>query len=405
MAHVSQAPIAPPVRAVFEVLGRAGVRWCLLRGERPGAHDLDLLVAREDIAVLAAAVRPLGFVAVPTPLRGSHQFFVSYVPSLDQWLILDVVTELSFGPDYSLRTRAASGCLARREAVGPLVVPSEDDAFWALLLHRMLDRGSFRSRDQERLHELVRGARTDGPLARFAAAICPGDGDPAAIVAAVRRSQWGELSALGGQLVASWRRKHVARFTARRVMASVAWRLGPIVWGLARPGLRVALVAEEAGAANDQAAALARSFYLPVTPFRAVEVGSLDARRVARPKPVARRLSASALRCIVARLHQLRGRLVVLPVAASASERAGTASRAAAPGFRAQVVLDVRHGGANGSAPGRKKPGEERYLGVGGIGPHCIESDGTSERDPEALASVGRELNASVWRAYCERRG
>ena len=363
------------------------MRWCLLRGETdpgPGAHDLDLLVAPEDIAMLAAAVRPLGFVAVPTPARGSHQFFVSYVPSLDQWLILDVVTELSFGPDYSLRTHAASGCLARRETVGPVVVPSDDDAFWALLLHRILDRGSFRRRDQERLHQLVGGARTDGALARFAAAICPGDGDPAAIVAAVRRSEWGELSALGGQLLASWRRKHLARFTARRVKASVAWRLGPFVSGLALPGLRVALVAEEAGAASDPAAALARNFYLPVAPLRAVEVGPPDARLIARPKRVARRLPASAVRCIVARVHQLRGRLVVLPVAAAASEPAGTASRAAAPGFRAQVVLDVRRGGANGSGPGRKKPDEERYLGVG---------------------AVCRELNARVWRAYCERRG
>ena len=372
---------------MFEALGQAGVRWCLLRGETdpsPGAHDLDLLVAPEDTAVLAAAVRPLGFVAVPTPGRGSHQFFVSYVPSLDQWLILDVVTELSFGPDYSLRTQAASGCLARRVAVGPLVLPSDDDAFWALLLHRMLDRNSFRSRDQERLRQLVPEARTDGALARFAAAICPGDGDPAAIVAAVRRSEWGELSALGGQLLASWQRKHLARFAARRVMASVAWRLGSFVSGLALPGLRVALVAEEAGAASDPAAALARNFYLPVTPLRSVDVAPQDARRVARPSLIVRRLPASALRCIVARLHQLRGRLVVLPVAAPATEPALTASRTAAPGFRAQLVFDVRHGGANGTAPGRRKPGEERYLGVG---------------------AVCRELNAGVWRAYCERRG
>jgi hypothetical protein len=382
------------------------VRWCLLRGEtdlRPASHDLDLLVAPEDLTALAAAVRPLGFAAVPTPARGSHQFFVSYLSALDRWMILDVVTELSFGPAYVLRTRAAAGCLARRERHGSVVVPSDDDAFWALLLHRLLDRdGSFRAQDRQRLQRLVRGARPDGALAGFAAAICPGDADPVAMVAAVRRGEWSALSRLGEQLLETWRRKHRAQYLVRSVIASVAWRLGPRVAGVALPGLRVAIVAEDAATARDQATALARSFYLPVSPLDVVEPpGPRDGAGA-----VARRLPASAALWFCAHLHQLDGRLVALPVAAPASERADVAIRAAAPGFRAQLVFDIRRGGVTERAPGRQeKPPEGRYLSVRGIPLQGTKWDGTPDRDSERRSVLGRELTAGLWRAYCERRG
>jgi hypothetical protein len=364
-ARISEGPIAPAIQDVFEALERAAVRWCLLRGETdlaPTAHDLDLLVSPDQVPTLAAAVRPLGFAPVPTPARGSHQFFVSYVCELDRWLILDVVTELSFGPGYLLRTRAAAGCLARRETVGSLVVPSADDGFWVLLLHRLLDRESFRASDRERLQRLVAAARTDGALARFAAALCPAGWDPAAIVAAVRRNEWGALSGLGGQLRADWRRKHLARLMVRRLVAAVA-RIGSRVSGRARPGLRVALVADEVATARQLAAALARSFYLPVTPLASVEPSRLGGTG----RLATRHLRTSAARCVVARLHQLRGRLVALPVCAPLSESTDAAVRAAAPGFRAHLVFDIRQHSGNGSA-----------------------------RE--------RELTADLWQAYCERR-
>src|ERR671932_615140 len=78
----------PTAVAVFTALNRAGVGWCLLRGEG----------------------------RLQAPLH-------------------DVVTELSYGPGYAIETRAAAGCLARRERVGELRLLAADDAFWTLLLH------------------------------------------------------------------------------------------------------------------------------------------------------------------------------------------------------------------------------------------------------------------------------
>src|SRR5215210_4713129 len=116
-ADLSATPAAihPTAAAVFEALEQAGVRWCLLRGEgrlEAPPHDVDLLVAPADLARMANAVRPLGFIPVPTWGRGSHRFFVAYLPSFDDWFVLDVVTELAYGPGYAMRTGAAEGCLA-----------------------------------------------------------------------------------------------------------------------------------------------------------------------------------------------------------------------------------------------------------------------------------------------------
>jgi hypothetical protein len=405
-ARASENPVASPVRAVFDALQRAGVRWCLLRGETdlsPTAHDLDLLVAPEDVPTLAAAVRPLGLVRVPTFAGGSHRFFVSYLRALDRWLILDVVTELSYGPGYSVGTRAAASCLARRQATGSLVVPAPDDAFWALLLHRLLDRGSFRTRDQERLQRLVGAARTDGPLARFAAAICPAGWNPAAIVAAVSRGDWRSLSELGARLLAGWRREHPAQFVVGRLVAPVARRLGPRLSGRAVPGLRVALVADEADTAAELAAALADSFHLPVTRLQGAERPLM----AGPARPVVWRFPASAAQYVVARLRQLRGRMVILPLAAPASASIEVAERAAASGFRAQLVFDLRRADANGSAPrrGKKTAHEQRYLGLRGTTIKRIERTAARDGDSETLAAVRRKLTAELWQAYCERRG
>jgi hypothetical protein len=338
--------IHPTAAAVFEALERAGVQWCLLRGEHrleSPPHDVDLLVARSDLATMSSAIHPLGFIPVPTWARGSHRFFVAHLATDDRWFLLDVVTELAYGPGYALRTGATGGCLARRQCIGSLAVLSADDALWTLLLHCLLDRGDFPVHQVERLHRLVESARADGPLAWFAAAACPPGWNAARMLAAVGDDDWNALRALAPQMVARWRQRHPVQFWMRSVVDRVAWRLAPLHRLLALRGLRVALVSDEPELAQAVAVGIPGSFYFPVS--------VLDAPSV---RPLAR--------AVVARYQQARGHLVVLPMAADAAGGPTSLS------LRPDLVVRLRRG------------------------------DGD-------IARVRRDVVEQIWRAYGQRRG
>ena len=201
--------LRPLIREVFAALDRAGVRWCLLRGaESPDtqAGDVDLLVARDDAARLTGAIAPLGFARLPAWGYGSHRFHLGYDAATDRWLKLDVVTELAFGPWFSLPSETAPLCLSRRLRRGSAVVLDDSDAFWCLLLHRLLDKGSVGAAAAA----LARLARAPGcaesPLAYDIERIAPDTCTPLLLDAA-RRSAWIELEAAGPALAAAWRRR------------------------------------------------------------------------------------------------------------------------------------------------------------------------------------------------------
>ncbi|MBD0282191.1 MAG: hypothetical protein ICV69_08370 [Thermoleophilaceae bacterium] len=295
----------PLVAAVFAALERAGVRWALLRGEGRLAappHDVDLLVDPADVASLADAVRPLGFLPVPTWDKGSHRFFVARAPSLGRWVILDVVTELCYGPAYALRSGAAAGCLARREAVGSLALLTPDDAFWTLLLHCILNRGDFPEHQRERLRALCPAARPHSELGLFASSICAEGWDAERLLMGVRAERWAALSALSDDLVRTWRQRHPAAFALRRGLAIVSRRTSPLHTLLRRRGLAAALVGDDDGRARAVATVAARDFYYPT-------------RVIGVPRPAgarARDARRAVARSAVVRFHQGRGRLVIL---------------------------------------------------------------------------------------------
>jgi hypothetical protein len=122
---------------------------------------------------LRAALTPLGFTPLRAWGRGPHRFFVAYDEASGRRIKLDVVTELAYGRYQELRTDAAAGCLARRRYVGNLALLSPRDAFWALVLHCMLDRGAFSAPHRERLLELAGDADCGGELGRVAEAAFP----------------------------------------------------------------------------------------------------------------------------------------------------------------------------------------------------------------------------------------
>jgi thymidylate kinase len=307
----------PMLKTVFDAFERVGIAWCLLRGETgeefPGG-DLDLLVSRDDLGRARQILKALGFAPLPAWGRGSHHFFLSYHPPTDRWIELDIVTELSYGPDFSLETGAQGGCLARRQYHDGVAVLAPDDAFWTLLLHCLLDKGEFPIHHRVRLSELATEARTESQLAHVVARACPAGWTVERIVASVRHGEWSVLADLAPLLAAKWARQDPLR-TLRRVAVNRFFRLleKPLMLRRRR-GLSVALLGPDGVGKSTLAESVSRSYYFPSrlvymgmwsrdeTDPSGLPAAILQALR--RPFRVWRRYA-------MALYHQTRGRLVI----------------------------------------------------------------------------------------------
>ena len=301
MSPAFTVPVRPPVvhprlAALLAAADRAGSRWCLLRGASdlhvPGG-EVDLLAHRDDVGRLERGLAAAGAAAVAAPGRGTHRFHLAYDAASDSWLKLDVVTELEFGTAQELRTRAAAAVLARRRRLGSVVVPAPADAFWALLLHELLDRRTLRDDDGTRaeLATLARAAlRDDSPLRGVVDAACPAGWSATRIAAVAARGGTDELAPLRAALIACWpdggpavRRARVVRAHARRRLHRAAPTSG-------MPGAIVAVTGADGAARAAAAEALAAAWPAPARTVR--QAG----------------LAGAAL----ARLHRGAGRLAII---------------------------------------------------------------------------------------------
>jgi thymidylate kinase len=310
--------VHPKLAALFRALDEAGARWCVLRGETDLLHpagDVDLLIAPEDAHGLHDSARSLGFARLPAWGYGSHAFFLAYDASRDLWIKLDAVTELAYGPGFTLATGAESECLARRRQVAGVPVLDESDAFWTLLLHRLLDKnGPPPAGDAARLAELASRGPADGPLERLIASLCPEGWDTARITGAVERGDWASLAELAAALRASWRQARRAD-VRRRELAGRLWHWSGKWLRLSRrTGVSVALLGPDGAGKSTLAAELESRFYLPV---RSVYMGLYQnpaPRRSRRLRPVprsAKRVATQWGRWLEGAYHRRRGRLVV----------------------------------------------------------------------------------------------
>ena len=409
----------PTLESLFRALDDEGVVWSLLRGEADLAlpeGDVDLLVALEHVPRLRRIAVGLGFAPVPAWGYGSHAFFVSYDAAADLWLKLDVVTELAFGSDYALATGAEAGCLERRQRVDGLPVLSDDDAFWTLLLHRLLDKGDVGSRDAARLPALAERARTDGMLARTVDSLCPPGWSAGRIVAAASKSEWASLAALGPELAASWRQARRAD-VRRRTLANRSRRWsGKLLRWRRRRGLRVALLAPDGAGKSTLTSGVQDAFYFPV---RSINMGLYQVRRPRGRGHVpglglTRQLSRQWAGWLEGAYHQRRGRLVLfdryaydalLPTRFRYS-RLGKARRwllaHACPAPELVVMLD---------APGEvlyERKGEktaalletqrQAYRALLSRLPRAVVVDASREAE-----EVRPEVTAIIWREYVRR--
>jgi hypothetical protein len=312
----TRAHAHPKLTALFRALDDEGVVWCLLRGEADLAlpeGDVDLLVAPWHLPRVRRVAARLGFAPVPAPGYGSHAFFVSYDALGDLWIKLDVVTELAFGPNYSLATGAEAECLERRRRVGGIPVLSDDDAFWTLLLHRLLDKGGVGSRDAARLPVLAEAARTDSTLARTVESLCPPDWSAGSIISAASRSEWASLAELGPPLAAAWQASRRGN-VRRRTMTNTFQRWsGKLIRLSGRRGLRVALLAPDGAGKSTLTQGIEGCFYFPV---RSINMGlyQMPRARAARRVPgvgLAGQLSKQWAGWLQGAYHRRRGRLVL----------------------------------------------------------------------------------------------
>jgi hypothetical protein len=199
--------IHPAVSGALEALERSNVHWCLLRGESDLASpegDIDLLVARGDMPRLRDALAPLGYLPLRVWGRGSHRFFVAYDEASARRVKLDVVTQLAYGRYQELPTAAAAGCLARRRHVGGLALLSPGDAFWALILHCMLDREAFSVAHRGRLLELAGEADCDTELGKIADAAFAEGWGAATLLELVQAEDWTALTTIAKDGRATW---------------------------------------------------------------------------------------------------------------------------------------------------------------------------------------------------------
>ena len=317
--EVAVHAVHPALLRAFAALDDAGIAWCLLRGEARLADptgDVDLLVAQRDLSRLNAVLASAGFLAAPSWGKGAHRGYIGRDAATDRFFELDVESSVEFGPSGhftvnwlrpALRTAAAAAVLASRRRRGPLAVPSADDAFWALLLHCIVDKGAVADRHAARLAELAAEARPDGVLGRIVTAHCPPGWDAARVLKTARDGDWPALVTLGHRL---------PRATAAGRVAALGRGLRRLVAGVSRSrrGLSVAVLGPDGAGKSTLTRGIAASFGLPA---RIVYMGLWQGEDgTARPLPVAavaaaRRPFRSWRRVALTCWHQAGGRLVV----------------------------------------------------------------------------------------------
>src|SRR5215216_4245290 len=96
--------------------------------------------------------------------------------------------------------------------------PSDDDAFWLLLLHCLLDKQNVPAHYRERLVDLAGRALADGPFGRLAQRICPDGWTAGRLLEVSRSGDWSTLETLTTHISASWQRQLSPPERARSLM-------------------------------------------------------------------------------------------------------------------------------------------------------------------------------------------
>lgn len=254
--------VHPALGAAFASLDRAGVTWVLLRGRERldcPTGDVDLLVDAE-AGVLRRALEGAGLLHLRTWARGVQHFFRA-ADDTGWTVIVQAVTEMTFGPYGCFHTTAAPALLRRRRHDGAVWLLDPGDEFWVTTMHAYLDKGAVDAKHRARLQELAVLASVRGELA--GAVDRATGGGAAGLVGAIAAGRWHEADRIGTSIAHGWFRAVPLRTAASYAMyrASLVARKAaePVRW----PGLIVAILAPDGAGKSTLVRALGATLPLP----------------------------------------------------------------------------------------------------------------------------------------------
>jgi thymidylate kinase len=241
-ASPTAMPPAPLLDAALAAVTATGLRWLILRGDASALErggDIDLLIEAGAMGRVDAALLPLGFAVVPSAGHGSHHFLLGYDDAARAWVSLDFTDHVEFGKHQELPSKTAPELLARRVRVDDHYRLRADDAFWHLLLHRLLGGRDVASED---LMHLSQPAQVAGPLVDLVDRASRPITSSAELLELVRRRDWQRLEALRPALVRTWRRNRLGTHVVADVR-NAADRVRHAARSLVRPtGISVAII-------------------------------------------------------------------------------------------------------------------------------------------------------------------
>ncbi|HEX2575304.1 MAG TPA: hypothetical protein VHK88_03085 [Aquihabitans sp.] len=281
-----------------------------------GRLEVDLLVRPRHLGAAERALVADGFRRRPGWGRRPHRFHLRPVAGPDgrtiDWLKLDLVTDLAFGPWHELRAGLGDACLDAR--AGRRLHPADELA--ALLLHLVLDGGGLSSARRRRLRELAHRSAAPGPVGTWAAPAGATEPSWDDLLQAVRDGDPGALrphaEALRARMAEGRRVATVARLAANRAARHGA----KVATAVAARGRTVAVIGPDGTGKSTLTAGLASPAGLGPGISTHVLYGGTHpegTRRSALPGGTTARILGRLLatRARVA-WHRSRGHLVVL---------------------------------------------------------------------------------------------
>ncbi len=313
---VAEPEIHPVLRAAFRALDAHGIRWALLRGADDLAlpsGDVDLLVDPAALDRLDGALAEAGLRRLGVRGHGSHRFYFSYDVARAEWLEVDVVTDVTFGPYQELRTGLARQCLEDRRRSGLVWRLCPEDEAWLLLLHLVLDKGRLAPERRASAQEASLRAPLEHPAPRTLNT-CTRAGASAGVIALVQQMDDAAFVREARALRRRWRRRDPARAVSRSLVNRVLRSLDlPL---REHPGGRIVAFIGPDGAGKSTVARAVRTSFPGSS--RAVHLGvwrqgrwDRVVHRLPGGRPV-QRLMRVLVGTTSIRWHRHLGRLVVL---------------------------------------------------------------------------------------------
>ncbi len=420
----SPPPAIPFVRAtlmvnlavsyLFEQIEQHAIRYCLLRE----GDDIDLLVAASDLPLLETLLGERGWIRLPVKGHAPHHFFVTYKEAEGQWFKLDVVTELCFGDSvHPLRTTLGERCLAHRRHEAGRFVPAPEEGLMALLLHCLLDKGTFPPDYQHTLKALCGEVGREQYMEELLAEYAPPLGGWPQLAENIRQDKWGALLAVQHEVEEGLRKRDPLGTLGRQVGRRLQRRLSTL-HGLLRPtGWSVTLLAADGAGKSTLTARLQEGFCLPVhTTYMGLyskQVDGAPKRRLPTGVGLLAKLAIQWGRYLQGRYQQAHGKLVIfdrypydallpLPHSSSWPERARRWLLAnSCPAPNQIIILDapadvLRHRKPEHSIA-ELDDKRRSYLALQGRLPHAVVVN--VNRD---LQELYREISSLIWEQWSQ---